>query len=231
MRFPNSCPVPDDVSTQISASFYMAKLARQDDVHVVLDLGCGLGRTRAFFQDIRPNIQWFGVDIPFSREAHARTETHNIVTYDGLHAPFKSSGFDLIYTRQVMEHVRYPEPLLAEVQRLLRPGGHFIGSTSHLEPYHSRSYWNYTPWGFCRLLETAGFQVQEIRPGIDAFTLMARRLAGNHPWFDHFFAHESPLNWVIDLVGRLGHKSPRTINHVKLTYCGHFVFWAIKPAV
>jgi len=229
MISPDALPVPTDVSAQISAFFYADRQARCDDVRTVLDLGCGLGRTRAFFQDIRSDIRWFGLDVPFSREADARTETDHIVTYDGLHAPFKSAEFDLVYSRQVMEHVRHPEPLLAEVHRVLRPGGHFIGSTSYLEPYHSHSYWNYTPWGFCRLLDDAGFRVQEIRPGIDAFTLMVRRIIGNRGWLDCFFERESPLNWAIDLAGRLGRKSPQVINRAKLMYCGHFIFWAEKP--
>ena len=229
MISPNALPVPNDVSAQISAFYYADKLGRREDVRTVLDLGCGSGHTRILFQDLRPDIRWFGVDIPYSREAQARTETFHIVTYDGLHAPFKSEGFDLVYSRQVMEHVRHPEAVLAEVFRLLRGGGHFIGSTSHLEPYHSHSYWNYTPWGFCRLLEDAGFQVQEIRPGVDGVTLIWRSLLGHPRWFDRFFERESPLNWLIGMAGRLARKSPRAINHAKLKYCGHFAFWAVKP--
>ncbi|NOX62616.1 MAG: class I SAM-dependent methyltransferase [Chloroflexi bacterium] len=228
MIAPHDLPTPNKVSAQISAYDYAAKLARRPDIRVVLDLGCGLGHTRKFFQNIAPDLCWCGIDIPHSREVSARTETSHIVTYDGLHAPFKSEGFDLVYSRQVMEHVRHPEAVLAEVHRLLRPGGHFIGSTSHLEPYHSRSYWNYTPWGFCRLLEDAGFQVQEIRPGIDGLTLMLRSMLGHPRWFDRFFERESPLNWLFAMAGKIGRKSPRTINHLKLRYCGHFVFWAVK---
>lgn len=41
-----------------------------------------------------------------------------------------------------------PESLLADVTRVLRPGGAFVGSVSCLEPYHSFSYWNFTPYGW-----------------------------------------------------------------------------------
>jgi len=225
----HNSPVPNDSCPQVSAIFYADHLARRDNIRTVLDLGFGANSSRRFFQIIRPEIRWFGVDIPCSREMSARTETERIVIYDGVQTPFKNAEFDLVYSRQVMEHVRYPEDVLNEVQRLLRSGGHFMGSTSHLEPYHSNSYWNYTPWGFCRLLEDADFRVVEIRPGIDGLTLMLRHMMGKRTWFDRYFGRESPLNSIIGLVGRLGRKSPRIINHAKLAYCGHFVFWAVKP--
>jgi hypothetical protein len=66
------------------------------------------------------------------------------------------------------EHVRHPEELLSDIARVLRPGGQSIGSTSQLEPYHSLSLWNYTPYGFRVLVEGAGLKLDKIRPSIDA---------------------------------------------------------------
>jgi ubiquinone/menaquinone biosynthesis C-methylase UbiE len=39
------------------------------------------------------------------------------VTFDGVNLPFGDDDFDLVYCKQVLEHVRHPEPLLAEVGR------------------------------------------------------------------------------------------------------------------
>ena len=80
----------------------------------------------------------------------------------------------MIYCNQVLEHVRFPERLLREVCRVLKPNGYFVGATSQLEPYHSLSVWNYTPHGFRLLVKEVGLQLQEIRPGIDALTLIIR---------------------------------------------------------
>ena len=124
--------------------------------------------------------------------------------------PFEDGDFDLVYCKQVLEHVRLPEPLLAEVRRVLAPGGWFAGSTSQLEPYHSLSLWNYTPVGFLALLEQAGLRPRRVRPGIDGLTLIAWRLAGNHRCFHRWWGRESPLNRALNAVRPRAEGRPRT---------------------
>ena len=221
--------VPNDHSRQVSSLYYADLVLRQGSIRVILDLGCGSGGSRDYFCQISPGIQWFGLDIVSSPEVDARPgQVENLVAYDGVHIPFRDSSLDLIYSHQVMEHVRYPESVLKEARRTLRPGGYFIGSTSHLEPYHSNSYWNFTPWGFCELLETAGFKVVEVRPGIDALTLITRSILRKPKCFDSFFENESPFNRLIGMMGRVFGKSHISINRAKLSYAGHFCFLAVK---
>jgi SAM-dependent methyltransferase len=139
----------------------------------------------------------------------------------------------VIYSRQVFEHVRRPLDLLREIHRVLKPGGYLVGSTSHLEPFHSRSFWNYTPYGFCVLLRDAGFDSAVVRPGIDALTLIARRalsyvrLSGI---CDPFFENESPLNLFLEVVCRVVRMPAARRNALKLLFAGHFTFVASKAA-
>jgi len=128
-----------------------------------------------------------------------------------------------------MEHVRHPEKVMIEVNRILKPGGYFVGSTSHLEPYHSQSLWNYTPYGLSLLMEDAGFIVLELRPGVDAATLIARRVFRESAFFARWFEKESPGNIIIGLIGRLTRKGHIWTNAVKLLFCGQFHFIAQKP--
>lgn len=126
----------------------------------ILDLGCGTGSSIDFFQRVFPASEWVGVDIEVSPEVSQRTrQDGTFVTFDGINIPFDEASFDLVFSNQSFEHVRHPEGLLKEVQRVLSPTGRFIGQTSHLEPYHSYSYWNFTVWGWKRICEDAGIEI------------------------------------------------------------------------
>lgn len=223
--------LPTDHSQQMHARAAIDRLLQaQPTIRSVLDLGCGTGASRADFLRRRPDITWVGLDIATSPEVDLRTtRAANLLTYDGQRIPCRSDAVDLVYSHQVFEHVRHPAPLLQEVARILKPGGSFAGSTSHLEPYHSHSLWNYTPYGFVLLLEAAGLDALELRPGIDAGTLMLRRALGRPACFRRWFTRQSPLNSAIEVLGSAARLSPQAINARKLLFCGQFWFLARKP--
>jgi SAM-dependent methyltransferase len=193
----------------------------------VLDLGCGAGDSVDLFRSLDPDVRWTGADIERSPEVAQRTRTDaDFVTFDGERLPFADGSFDLVYCKQVLEHVRHPRPLLAEVARVLAPGGTLAGSTSHLEAFHSRSVWNYTPYGLMLLFEEAGLELVEVRPVIDAFTLVAWRALGTPRYFARWWAHESPPYRAISLLARATGWDHRTVNTAKLTLSGQFTFLA-----
>ena len=129
------------------------------------------------FRSLEPNVRWTGADLERSPEVDQRTRADaDFVTFDGERLPFPDASFDLVYCKQVLEHVRRPRPLLAEVARVLRPDGWLAGSTSHLEAFHSRSVFNYTPYGLMLLFEEAGLELVEVRAGDRR--VHADRLAG-----------------------------------------------------
>ena len=195
----------------------------------VLDLGCGEGNSVDFFLSVNPDIKWIGLDVHISPEVEKRTRSDvQFKTFDGINIPFADNHFDLIYCNQVLEHVRFPGKLLTDVCRVLKPKGYLVGATSQLEPYHSLSVWNYTPHGFRLLVEDGGLQLQEIRPGIDALTLIIRAALQKPKFFNRWWEKESPLNKVINLVGMVSKKDNRTINFAKLILCGQFCFIARK---
>ena len=89
----------------------------------------------------------------------------------------------------------------------------FAGSTSHLEAFHSRSVWNYTPYGLMLLLEEAGLELVEVRPVIDAFTLVAWRALGTPRFFYRWWARESPPYRAISLLARTAALGPPHRQH------------------
>ncbi|MGH7598747.1 MAG: class I SAM-dependent methyltransferase [bacterium] len=223
--------VPKDHTRQITPEYYLERLfKRENDLNKVMDLGCGAGDSIDYFRKKMPDIKWIGLDIEKSPAVAARTRTDGeFHTFDGVHIPFANDSFDLIYCYQVFEHVRYPAELLKEVYRVLRPHGYLVGSTSQLEPFHTYSFWNYTPYGFLQLVEEAGLRLVEIAPSIDALTLILRQGFGGPNFFSRWWRKESPLNRVINIIGKLAGKEQAWINAAKLVFCGQFCFWVCKP--
>ena len=222
--------IPDDHSDQVSAEFYIDRYYhhfKSDSITNVIDLGCGAGDSIDHFRKQDPNIRWIGIDIEESPEVKTRTRSDaEFYTFDGVHIPFDDDSFDLIYSKQVFEHVRHPDRLLQEVHRVLKPDGYFIGSTSHLEPYHSYSFGNFTPYGFKSLLDEANLDLIEIRPGIDALSLIIWSGLAGPKLLSNWWSQESPLNQIINLISKLKRRSHSFTNAKKLLFCGHFCFLA-----
>jgi SAM-dependent methyltransferase len=104
-----------------------------------LDLGCGVGHS---YQLLAPR-QTVGVDIdPDALEGQER-ETH---VADMRRLPFPDDDFDGVIAVQSIEHVPDPGRVLAEVRRVLRPGGTAVLVTPNrltfarpdeiIDPYH-----------------------------------------------------------------------------------------------
>lgn len=218
--------LPQDNAKQSSGAAVVTR--RVSEGHMssnVLDLGCGVGRSIDLFRKILPDAKWVGVDIEHSPEVNARSrQDAEFLTYDGVNLPFPDNHFGVVYSHQVFEHVRYPEPLLSEIKRVLTDDGIFVGQTSHLEPYHSYSIFNYTPYGWKVICETAGLELIELRPGIDSISLIKRSFLGRPPEFDRWFVSESPLNREIEIQAEQQSLSHSVRNFRKLQYSGQFVF-------
>ncbi len=112
----------------------------------------------------------------------------------------------------------------------------YIGSTSHLEPYHSNSIRNITPYGLEKIMEETGFRLERIRAGVDCFSLICGRIFPNIlpktlsnlvnkiVWS----SKGSPLNRIIHLWGRIKKIHPKILECIKLQFSGHMVFQAIR---
>lgn len=195
----------------------------------VLDLGCGAGKTRELFCRLNPQCQWHGAEVASSPELHAAEAAGSGITFfDGIHLPWQDDYFDLVYCHQVLEHVRRPDELLAEVFRVLRPGGAFAGSVSYLEPCHSRSIFNFTPYGIIAVLGDAGFRLTELRPGQDCCTMIHRQMVGGHPGLSRLLHRLSPVAAAISLAGMLCGFDHKTSNFLKIQFAGHLCFLACK---
>lgn len=222
--------VPSDYSHQVTAEWMVRQvLDRLPAKLVIVDMGCGAGNSVDFFRKLLPELTWIGIDIAESPEVRQRKRSDaTFMEFDGINIPLPSDSVDLVFSCQVLEHVRHPEALLKSIVRVLKPGGYFIGSTSHLEPYHSFQLWNFTPYGFKEIVQEAGLTLKEIRPGIDGMTLVKRTYEGRPKTYSKYFTDESPLNLEIDRWGKDTKRNHRQVLIRKLSICGQFCFTCIK---
>lgn len=102
----------------------------------VLDLGCRTGAlTRAYAE----GNDVVGVDV--DREALAEAAKLGIETMQAdveRPLPFPDDSFDAVAAGELVEHVRDAEALVAEVRRVLRPGGTFVGSVPNFYRLRNR---------------------------------------------------------------------------------------------
>ena len=125
----------------------------------VLDAGCGVGYGTALLADEARHVS--GVDrseeaIAYARTRYARPNVEFQVG-DLLALAAGDGAFDAVCCFETIEHVAEQEPLVAELRRVLRPGGVLLVSTPHADattdrpenPFHEREL---SPDDFERLL-------------------------------------------------------------------------------
>jgi SAM-dependent methyltransferase len=93
----------------------------------VLDLGSGFGGRTIRFAELGARVT--GVEIDDEVVARAlsfassRAVNARFLKGSGEHIPCADESFDLVTMFDVLEHVVSPEAVLAEIRRVLRPGG------------------------------------------------------------------------------------------------------------
>ena len=97
----------------------------------VLDLGCGAGFLSNALAARGHAVT--GIDVATdSLEVAARHDATRSVVYqqgDALALPYPPASFDAVCAMDFLEHVEWPERVVAQAARVLRPGGQFFFHT------------------------------------------------------------------------------------------------------
>ncbi len=177
-----------------------------------LDVGCGyqILPSWAMSEDAQRELV-SSVGMLTGIDVDERIKDHRLLTYrvEGLggRLPFRDASFDLVTANMVVEHIETPGKFLADIGRVLRPGGRFLFHTPNilfwvtflaylipdavkkpiiwkLEQRHADDvfptrYTLNTPWRIERLAAQSSFEVEQLQ------------MVGSNRIFDRL----GPLGW------------------------------------
>jgi SAM-dependent methyltransferase len=87
----------------------------------ILEVGCGEG----MMFDGTP-MHPIQMDVSMTRAQRAAGKCPFLLCADGYQLPFRDASFEIVLLIAVLEHTRQPWRMLAEAQRVLKPGGRAI---------------------------------------------------------------------------------------------------------
>lgn len=158
----------------------------------VLDIGCGRGvMLRAMLDN---GFEAHGVEISAAAAAGADPRAKIRIAHSLQDANYGSHQFDAVVLWHVLEHVRQPAETLAEVARILVPGGRLIVAVPNFASWQStwaksdwfhldlpRHLYHFSDRTLSRLVERAGFEVRDVR---------------------HFALLQNPFGWLQSVLNR-----------------------------
>jgi len=93
----------------------------------ILDNGCGIGVL--FKRDFSDRV--VGLDISSQMLKRAAKRSDQLVLGNSQELPLKDASFDLVFSRSLLHHLPRPELAVAEMHRVLRPGGEVVLADTH----------------------------------------------------------------------------------------------------
>jgi SAM-dependent methyltransferase len=150
----------------------------------LLDVGCG----EMPFRPLLPSgLIYTGIDVP-GAESFGMNEHPDIVEFDGRTIPFPEGSFDGVLCTEVLEHVEDPARLVAEMLRVLRPGGTLLATVPFSARVHHapHDFYRFTPFRLVTLFADFNhFELEERGDDLaviaNKLIVVAARLARPHP--------------------------------------------------
>jgi SAM-dependent methyltransferase len=126
----------------------------------LLDVGAGESPWRSW---LPTSVAYQGLDIGNAAE-FGMAPGRDIVYYEGRVMPFADSTFDCALCIEVLEHAEDPQLLVAEMARVLRPGGELLLSVPWSARLHHlpHDFHRFSAFRLKALLESCGFASVDI---------------------------------------------------------------------
>ena len=174
----------------------------------LLDVGCSIG----LFLKLAEERGWQGEGIEFSDRA--RTHAQEEYGLNVIDTPLEESGyadgaFDVVTLNSVIEHVNEPRRMLAEIRRILAPGGALYVITPNVDSlacrvlheraatFDGRNHLVYfSPRTLGRLLEEQGYAVDHVATRVASLQPILEWLAYGTPYEGASLAGDALAGWV-----------------------------------
>lgn len=184
----------------------------------LLDLGCGEGR-HAITAYLNEQVHVIGLDLSLTDlntattrfgEFHAPDQARsvNFTCASGLALPFEDGAFDKVICAEVLEHVPDFRAVLAEIRRVLKPGGQFAVSVPRFGPewicWQLSDAYHEVPGGHIRI-----FRSSSLRRAIEAIGMFcygshwAHGLHSPYWWLRCLFWSRGEDVWPVRVYHRL----------------------------
>ena len=134
----------------------------------VLDVGCGVG----FVSQLYPNFDITGIDIS---DEMLKRNPYQWLKAPAEDIPFPNGTFDFVICRSLLHHLEVPSKGLAEMARVLKPGGKFVCWEPNLSIFNDWirklakltrrfSHWhkNFEPIELQEMIRDANLDIQSI---------------------------------------------------------------------
>ena len=174
----------------------------------LLDIGCSIG----LFLKLAEERGWRGRGIEFSDRA--RVYAQEELGLDVIDTPLEEAGyedgsFDVVALNSVLEHLNEPRRMLAEIRRVLAPGGALYVITPNVDSlacrvlheraatFDGRNHLVYfSPRTLTRLLEEQGFAVDHIATRVASLQPVLEWLAYRTPYEGATLEDDALAGWI-----------------------------------
>ncbi|WOJ97372.1 class I SAM-dependent methyltransferase [Congregibacter brevis] len=186
----------------------------------VLDLGCGEGR-HVIAACALDGVDAVGVDLSLKDLATARERMAEfrdsasedsalflLLAGDALKLPFADESFDAVICSEVLEHIPDYRSALAEISRVLKPGGRFCASVPRA--WCERICWSLSRdyhqvlGGHLRIFDKADLCTEIEKQGFNVYYEHgAHALHSIYWWLQCLFWKSRESNWLVRQYHRL----------------------------
>lgn len=101
-------------------------LLQEFPVGIALDAGCGTGRYSGFLQSLGHDVTGVDISPAMLNKAKIRNPKINFIQGDLTALPIKNTSIDLAICALTLTHLSDMEPVLLELFRVVKHGGHII---------------------------------------------------------------------------------------------------------